>query len=230
MLIAILMTNTDESAFSRAHPMDGEKFSALFWEIRPSWKFEVFNVKDGCFPTQTSQFDGVLITGSPASVRDEAPWIKQLEQLVCRIYAEKTPMFGACFGHQVIATALGGKVGYNPAGWSLGTVQTIWRDSDSATPINLYAAHKEQVVELPDEAAVVSATNGCPIAGFAIGNHVLTTQYHPEMTPDFISALLSEMEKDTDPETINAARHSLKTKADRGKIRDIMVTFFESAR
>ncbi len=230
MLIAILMTNTDDSAFSQAHPGDGEKFSALFRELRPSWKFEVFNVKDGVYPRQTSHFDGVLITGSPASVRDEAPWIKQLEHLVRQIFSEKTPMFGACFGHQVIATALGGKVGYNPAGWSLGTVQTIWCDSDGATPVNLYAAHKEQVVELPEEAAVVSVSPGCPIAGFAIGKHVLTTQYHPEMTPEFISALLSEMEKDTDQETINAARLSLSTKADREKIRNIMVSFFENAR
>ncbi len=229
MLIAILMTNTDESEFAQRHPKDGDKFETLLRELRPLWQFEVFSVKDGRFPGDTGRFDGVLITGSPASVRDGEPWIAQLEDLIRELHALKVPMFGACFGHQAIATALGGKVDCNPGGWELGTVETEFIDGRQKRPLNLYAAHKEQVILAPTGAAVTATAAGCPIAGFAIGDHIATTQYHPEMTPEFIAALLDELERELDPKVIAAAKASLETRADRNEITELMVQFFETA-
>ena len=80
MHLAILMTNTDESAFAQAHPKDGEKFAALIHAVRPDWSCDVFAVKDGVFPDDLAAFDGVMVTGSPASVHDDEPWIGRLRK------------------------------------------------------------------------------------------------------------------------------------------------------
>ncbi len=224
MHLAILMTNTDETPFADDHPRDGEKFQILLNEARPDWTFEIFTVKDGVFPNDISGFDGFIITGSPASVRDGDGWIDQLAELIRDIAAKKKPMYGACFGHQAIAAALGGTIDYNPGGWVLGTVETTI-NADSS--LLIYGAHKEQVMTLPKGAEVSATTPGCPIAGFTIGGHVLTTQYHPEMTDGFIAALVDEMEKDMPRDIIDRARASLVRRADRHEATQQIVTFFE---
>lgn len=225
MHLAILMTNTDETPFADKHPRDGEKFQTLLHEVRPTWTFEVFSVKDGIFPDNISRFDGFVITGSPASVRDGDPWIDQLAEMIRTIIAQRKPMYGACFGHQAIAAALGAKIDDNPDGWVLGTVETTLTDNSARHLI--YGAHKEQVTTLPHGAKVIAKTPGCPIAGFAIDNHVLTTQYHPEMKDEFIAALIEEMEEDLPAETIHAARASLDRPADRVTAAQQIVGFFE---
>jgi GMP synthase-like glutamine amidotransferase len=212
MHIAILMTNTDESTFSQDHPKDGEKFTSLMQLARPDWRYSVHSVKDGAFPDSLEGIDGVLITGSPASVHDGLDWITRLEALIREIVAARLPVYGACFGHQVIATALGGEVGYNPGGYIMGTVHT--QLEDEAAPVAAYAAHKEQVTRLPQGARVVAISPACPVAGFAIGNGVRTTQYHPEMTPDFIAALTDEMADELGADRVQDIKASLALQPD----------------
>lgn len=232
MHIAILVTNTDDSAFAKAHPDDGEKFSLLLQEQRPDWVFSVFSVKDGVFPQDISGFDGFMIGGSPASVLGGADWIDRLESLIREIAAAQIPQFGACFGHQVIAKALGGRLGFNPQGWSFGCVRTdvthsaAWMTGAPAA-LNLYSAHKEQVVEVPQGAEIWSVTEGCPVGGFAIGAHVFTTEYHPEMSPEFIAALVEELAGDMPAEVTKQARASLAVEADRGIVAGWIAQFFE---
>lgn len=117
MHLAILMANTDESEFAARHRTDGEKFAQLFATLRPDWRFSVFSEKDGEFPASLDGIDGLIITGSPASVHDDGPWVAQLMSLIRRIRAEDRPVFGTCFGYQAIAMALGGTVSSNPGGW-----------------------------------------------------------------------------------------------------------------
>jgi len=232
MHLAILVTNTDDSAFARRHPDDGEKFSALLREQRPDWEFSTFAVKDGVFPADITAFDGYLVGGSPASVLGGANWIDRLETLIREIVSARIPLFGACFGHQVIAKALGGRLGYNPDGWSFGRVTTkvanppAWMDGAPAL-VNLYSAHKEQVVEAPEGAEIWSVTDGCPIGGLAIGAHVFTTEYHPEMSPEFIAALVEELASEMPTDVTKHARASLAIKADRDIVANWMVRFFE---
>lgn len=226
MRLAILMTNTDESTFAQQHPDDGQKFSALLHRVRPDWDIQIYSVKDNIFP-DTLDFDGLLITGSPASVHDGAPWITTLEQLVRKAVHKKVPMFGACFGHQVIARALGAKVGHNPDGWVLGRIETKFEEGD--TPVPFYAAHKEQVTTLPEGAKIVARTPGCEIAGFAIDNHVLTTQYHPEMTNSFVTALLDAFADQIGKEITDRAAQTLVNDTDLDALAEWIATFFEQA-
>jgi GMP synthase-like glutamine amidotransferase len=226
MHIAVLVTNTDDSAFAARHPHDGDKFRALLAPLRPDWRFTDYPVKDGVFPATPDGIDGVIITGSPASVHDGAPWIVRLADLIRDMAAQGMPMFGACFGHQAIAKALGGGVDRNPQGWVFGTVATVM---EGLGPIRLYAAHSEQVTALPRGARVTGSSPGCAVASFAIGTRVMTTQYHPEMSPDFIAALIEELAHKLPPQVVRRARASLARPADTDRIAAAMVAFFETA-
>jgi GMP synthase-like glutamine amidotransferase len=232
MRIAILVTNTDESPFAQQHPKDGDKFTALLHLVRPDWETQVFSVKDGDFPDDPALFDGVMITGSPASVHDPEPWVARLMAMIRDVVARGIPLFGACFGHQAIALALGGQVGTNPGGWVFGRTETTlthrkpWMQALPDT-LSLYAAHVEQVTRLPDGAQPLSANPACQSGAFAIGNHVYTTQYHPEMSADFIAALTEEMTEKLPQDVLNTARASLNAPADTEAFAESLARFFE---
>ena len=225
MHIAILMTNTDESEFAQAWPRDGDKFRALISKLRPEWEFTVYAVKDGAFPADLTVYDGFIITGSPASVQDDAPWIGMLLAQIRQIARLAKPMFGACFGHQAIATALGGVVGPNHGGWVLGQTETVM----NGTPIRLYAAHREQVLRLPLGAQSLGGNLDCPIGSFAIGRNILTTQYHPEMTPDFIAALVEHLDGALPGPVIARARASLGSPAETDRMAQKIVDFLDQS-
>lgn len=226
MHIAVLMANTDESAFAQAHPGDGEKFRALLQGCRPDWEVTVFSVKNGVFPPEEARFDGWLITGSPASVNDDAAWIGRLLALIRRLVSDGKPLFGACFGHQAIAKALGGTVGANPGGWVMGLVLTAMEGHG----ISLYAAHREQILALPPGAVVLGGNAECPVGSMAIGPRVLTTQYHPEMSAEFVAALVEAFAAKLPEEVIARARASLRgDKADTGWIAERIAKFYEAA-
>ena len=235
MHLAILMANTDESDFADRHPRDGAKFTALIRSVRPGWTTQVFAVKDGEFPADLTPFDGAIITGSPASVHDPDPWIADLLALIRRMVAARLPVFGACFGHQAVALALGGQVGPNPGGWVLGRTDTHltdpapWMDGLPATT-SLYAAHVEQVTALPAQARALTTSPECPVGGFAMGRHVYTTQYHPEMSPGFIAALIDHLAPAKPADVITRARASLDRPADTQPFADSIARFFEQAK
>lgn len=227
MHIAVLMTNTDDSDFARSHPGDGEKFTAMIHAVRPAWQVSVFSVKDGQFPPDGARFDGWLITGSPASVHDGEDWIARLKTLIRRLDADRAPMFGACFGHQAIAEALGGTVGQNPGGWVFGLTETEME----GVPIRLYASHIQQVLALPPSARLTGGNAECPIGSFAVGDHILTTQYHPEMSHAFIAALVEEYAGDLPPDVTRRARAALAAgRADSVRIAERIARFLEGRR
>lgn len=226
MHIAVLVANTDESAFAQGHPKDGAKFATLLQGLRPDWRVSSFSVKDGEFPGPEAQFDGWIITGSPASVHDSDAWVVQLFGLIRQIVARGDRLFGACFGHQAIALALGGVVGDNPDGWVFGAVDTVMEGQK----MRLYAAHREQVLAVPEGAVVLGGNAECAVGSFAIGRSVLTTQYHPEMTHGFMAALVAEYAGKLPAEVAAQARTSLNTPADRDVIAGRMVRFFEENR
>jgi len=234
MHLAVLMTNTDRSDFSDAHPKDGEKFTAMIHSVRPEWQVTSFDVIDDVFPQDITAFDGVMITGSPASVHDSDAWILRLEGIIREIYASHMPIFGACFGHQAIAKALGGTVENNPGGWVFGVTQAqitarpTWA-SDLPDTLTQYAAHVEQVTTLPDSAEILLISDACPAGGFAIANRVYTTQNHPEMTHEFITALVAEYADKLPADVAQTAEKSLSKHADSLAYAESVARFFEQA-
>lgn len=230
--IAILLTSTDTSDFAKRHPDDGQKFTTLLQPLRPDWVFDVVSVKDGIFPEAADSYDGYVITGSPASVNGPEAWVTELMSLIREIEARRIPMFGACFGHQAIAVALGGSVTKSDKGWGLGTAPTHFdRKAPWMEPFRdhlvLFAAHQEQVEELPDGAEILGGDEFCPVGAYRIGDHVFATEYHPEMTHRFIDELLDELVGKLDSGTLDKAKTTLETPAEGPFFAQWIVNFLE---
>jgi GMP synthase-like glutamine amidotransferase len=231
--IAVLLTNDDTSAFATQFPNDGQKVVQLLQPLRPGWVFEVLPVKDGVWPSDTDAFDGYVITGSPASVNDDRlPWVGQLLDFIRAVDAARQPLIGLCFGHQAVARALGGQVARNAAGWGLGTAPTHWHlDRPWMTPpqatTTLMAAHNEQVTRMPEGAVCLGGSEFCPIGSMQIGQHIWTTQFHPEMPLVFMQALLGYLADKLDAGTMARAHASLANTADVPLFGQWMVQFFD---
>lgn len=190
-------------------PSDLEQIEAGLRAHVPEWRFSHLSVQGGQLPPLPEQVDGLILSGSPSSVNDDAPWIADILSLIRELYAKRVPMLGICFGHQAIAKALGGRVVPREGGWSLGVKPVTWGEE----VLPLCAVHTEEVVALPQRAEVLARTDNCPVSGFQIGTHVLTTQHHPEMSHAFLEAVLDKLEKSgedgPDATTLALARASL---------------------
>lgn len=233
MHIAFLDTNTDRSAFGLSHPSECEKFRALLGGPAPDWRYSDFRVSEGQFPDDLAGYDGVMISGSIASVNDPDAWIARLLDGIRAAKAAEIPVFGACFGHQAIAKALGGEVGKNPQGWVLGPYEThthapaIWMDRGGS--MVLQAAHKEQVLRPPPGTRIHAGTEAVPIGHLSIGNRIFGTQYHPELDRDFMAGLFDEMADLVAPEVLDQARDRLSRDVDDARMARWIVAFFEQA-
>ena len=231
--LAVLLTNNDTSAFAAHFPNDGQKVVQLLQPLRPNWSFEVVPVKDGVLPASPEAFDGYVITGSPASVNDDhLPWVGQLLDFIRAVDAVRQPLIGLCFGHQAVARALGGQVARNAAGWGLGTAPTHWTTTPawmqpSQATTTLMAAHNEQVTRMPEGAVCLGGSDFCPIGSMQIGQHIWTTQFHPEMPLVFMKALLGYLDDKLDADTMARAHASLNNAADVPLFGQWMAQFFD---
>lgn len=157
--------------------------------------FEYFDVRRGRYPGRIEDCDGYLISGSRASVYDEDPWIARLIGFVGELHSARARTVGICFGHQMIAQALGGAVARASGGWGVGvhTWSVVRRESwmDPVLPeIRLLASHQDQVRTLPSRARLLASSTFCPNAAFAVGNHMLALQGHPEFSKAYARFLM----------------------------------------
>lgn len=214
--IAILTTFEGDLPFTARHPDDGAKVAAALGAQRPDWHFDTWRVSDEHWPDDASAYDGIVITGSPASVNDDKPWIARLKQLIRERHARRGAMLGICFGHQAIASALGGRVANSPQGLRVGTVTTrLDRREPWMQPpqdeITLYAAHDEQVVALPTGAERLGGDAGCENGCYRVGRHVFALQYHPEFSHAFMTDLLDAFGEKLAPEALALGRAQVAT-------------------
>ncbi|RYH08910.1 type 1 glutamine amidotransferase [Tropicimonas sp. IMCC6043] len=148
--------------------------------------FQSWAVVDGDMPEDIHAADGWLITGSRHGAYDDLPWIPRLEDFIREIYADGRPLVGICFGHQIIAKALGGKVEKFEGGWSVGRQLYDFEGEEMA----LHAWHQDQVVERPEGARVIGSSDFCENAALIYDNRILTIQPHPEYSSDVLDGLI----------------------------------------
>ncbi len=199
MKIGILVTGHVAEGLRGTH---GE-YDAMFarWLDGHGFTFQGWFVVDGQFPDGPKDADGWLITGSRHGAYEDHDWIAPLEALIRDIVASGRPLVGICFGHQIIAQALGGRVEKAAQGWSVG--RTTY-DTDRG-PLTLDAWHQDQVVELPEGAQVLAASEFCPYAALAYGDKVLSYQAHPEFPADYTIDLLDKRGPGIVPDDLLAA-------------------------
>ena len=162
--------------------------------LGPGFEVESFDVQAGQLPDPGAH-QAVLITGSPAGVYDDYPWIAPLMDFIRA--AKDSKMVGVCFGHQVMAEALGGHVEKSDKGWGAGLHHysmvhpEAW--ADDAGEIAIPASHQDQVVIQPPNTEVVAASDFTPYAALAYTDRpAISFQFHPEFSPAFAQALIEK--------------------------------------
>lgn len=183
MKIGILQTGTAPEALARDHGTYGEMFIRLLGE--DGFSYDIWDVENMHFPPGPEAADGWLITGSKHGAYEDHPFIPPLEELIRAIRDAGRPLIGVCFGHQIIAQALGGRVEKFAGGWSIGPTAYDFGGEE----ITVNAWHQDQVTELPPGARVVAATHFCAHAALSYGDTIFTVQPHPEHTAQFFRDL-----------------------------------------
>lgn len=198
------------------------------------FQFAVYDVCAGAFP-KPAECDGYIITGSRHGVYDRLTWIAPLLDFSRSLFARRIPQLGVCFGHQLVAQALGGAAGKSDKGWGLGLHNwTVENAQDWMRPprdqIALLVSHQDQVLRLPPNARRLWASDFCPNAAFYIGDAVFCMQGHPEFDPPFMRELLEFRRDDVSAEAWQAAYDSAETPPDNAVCADWIGGFFRAAR
>ncbi len=196
MRIGILETGRPPEELDR-HGSYPEMFERL---LGPDFAYRAFPVVDGVFPERVDEMNGWLVTGSRFGAYDPEPWIRRLEDFLRDALAARIPVVGICFGHQVLASALGARVEKAEAGWGVGphTYRILerphWMEGDAkaeaTSDFTLNTMHQDQVLTLPEGGRLIATSAFCPIAGLAYGDRAISFQPHPEFDNAFERELI----------------------------------------
>lgn len=165
------------------------------WLDLPTAQISSWAVLDGELPDDPAACDLWVITGSRFGAYEGHPWIPPLEAFIRAVRDAGGKMFGICFGHQILAQALGGTVEKSAKGWGVGVHQyqpQNWPADLGPEPGNiaLQAFHQDQVTTRPDGAQIVATSPFCENAALWYPGFALTFQAHPEYTASFARALI----------------------------------------
>ncbi len=191
MKVAILETGVPPDPLKAQFGSYPDMFVDL---LGAEYEYQTFDAQKGHFPDPAAH-DACLITGSPAGVYDALPWIAPLMEFIRN--AGQMKMIGVCFGHQVMAQALGGQVIKSPKGWAAGLNRyeivhpQSWTHGEHEVAVP--ASHQDQVVVQPPSTRVVAASDFTPFAALAWTDRpAISFQFHPEFSPAYAKALIDK--------------------------------------
>ncbi|XP_038977133.1 gamma-glutamyl peptidase 3-like isoform X1 [Phoenix dactylifera] len=201
---ALLLAAKDSAYVKKIYGGYFNVFVEAFGDEGETW--DIYRVIDGEFPgvKELDGYDGFVISGSPHDAYGNDPWILRLCFLLQTLDAMQKRVLGICFGHQVLCRALGGRVGKAYGGWDIGVrkvsmmedlsqykfLQGLEEFPHSALIIE---CHQDEVWEVPSGAEVLAFSERTGVEMFAIGDHVLGIQGHPEYTKDILHNLIDQL-------------------------------------
>lgn len=162
--------------------------------------FRTWRVVEMEFPADVHAADGWLLTGSRHGAYEDHAFIPPLEAFIRDAFAARVPLVGVCFGHQIIAQAMGGKVEKFGKGWAVGATEYDF----GGQTLTLNAWHQDQVTQVPEGAKVIASNDFCANAALLYDDRALTVQAHPEFRPDFIDGLMRTRGKGVVPDALMA--------------------------
>ena len=199
MIIGVLETGPVATALQPAYGRYGRMFETMMRPHFPDAEFAYIAVYDGELPVAPDAATAWIITGSKFGAYETHPWIPPFEEFLRAVYAARIPMAGICFGHQILAQALGGTVVKSEKGWGLGTHRyQITRSPNwmkfTSDIYTSHAIHQDQVTAIPDDATVLATSDFCEYAALAYGDpdapNAITLQPHPELDAEFVERLI----------------------------------------
>lgn len=176
-------------------------FAAWFRQaIDPEIPLEVLDTRtDACDARRLDGVEAVVISGSPHSVYEDHPWIPALSAFVREaVVHRRMPVLGVCFGHQLLASALGGRVTRNPRGREMGTITVELNERGQQEALfeqlparfTAHATHQDTVAEPPPGAVVFGRSSLDDCQAFRVHNAV-GVQFHPEVTADMLRGYIA---------------------------------------
>jgi len=193
-----------------------QMFTQLFSRYAPQIQLEYFDVRNGEFPASTTACEAFVCTGSRFSVYDDEGWIQELKGFVRQLRDADKPFVGICFGHQMMAEALGGKVEKAAQGWGIG-VRALnvvkaenWMQPQQAS-CGIQYTHRDQVVRLPENSVLLGESDHCPVAMFRVGERMLGIQGHPEFPARYAEVLIRGRTELIGEDKVNAAQFNAPT-------------------
>ncbi|GAA0291451.1 type 1 glutamine amidotransferase [Rhodovulum strictum] len=179
------------------------------------------------FPASPHDAGGWLITGSRHGVYEDHPFIPPLEGFIRAAVDAAVPVVGICFGHQIIARALGGQVEKFVGGWSVGACDY----RIEGRPFRLNAWHQDQVIRPPDGAETIGSNDFCAHAALIYGDRAFSVQSHPEFDSGFIAGLMQTRGAGLVPDDLlDAARARLDLPTDSDAMAARIARFFTERR
>ncbi|GAB2802211.1 GMP synthase [Halomonas shantousis] len=196
MRIGLLQCDDVAEELQPRHGNYPEMFERVFAAIDPTLEFRHWRCHDGDIPDDVEATDAWLITGSKFGVNDGHAWIESLCGFVRELWQAGKPLVGVCFGHQLIAKALGGAVDRCERGWGVGmsfnrlTTRAEWMEPWQEG-LDLVVSHQDQVVQLPEKATVLAESDFCPVYLMQVGETFLGIQGHPEFAKAYSADLIA---------------------------------------
>ena len=147
------------------------------------------------------QLSGVIVTGSHAMVSHREPWSEKTGQWLRQLVAHRTPVLGICFGHQLLADALGGEAGDHPVGMEIGTVQVELQPEAADDPLtrglpqrfDAHVVHRQSALRLPKDAVRLAGNAFEPTQAFRIGDSAWGVQFHPEFDDEIMRGYVEHL-------------------------------------
>lgn len=195
-------------------------------------ELRVFDLTANEFPDDGAlgDLDGWMISGSRRSVCEDEGWIRSLESLTGELVEAQRPLAGICFGHQMVARALGGAVEPAAVGWGVGGRRFDVVDAapwmDDGPTFTLIMSHQDQVTRLPEQARLVATADYCPVGAYRIGDRVFCVQGHPEWVPELSRVLMARRRDRIGAERVDAALASLDGPLDQDRVAGWIAGFF----
>lgn len=210
-------------------------FERMFDATDNGFSYDHVTVGDSGVLPDPSGLEAIAITGSPAGVYDDLPWIEPLRDFIRAAYEAGTPMVGICFGHQIMADALGGDVRKSEKGWGLGrhsysVAQRPGFMADAPGTLAVACSHQDQVITAPESAEVILSTPFTPNAGlYYRSGKALSFQPHPEFPEDYARALLEWRRGRIADEQVDKALSSFDIQSNSDLLRTYIGRFLKTA-
>ncbi|GLR92802.1 MULTISPECIES: type 1 glutamine amidotransferase [Bradyrhizobium] len=227
--ITIIETGLVPQEHRERHGSFPDIFARMIRAEDPTATVDVVSIPNGDALPDPRKVEAILITGAAAGVYDELDWMAPLEDFVRKAYVNRTPMVGVCFGHQLIAQALGGTVRKSDKGWGIGRhVYHVLPENgvvDGET-IAIPCSHQDQVIEAPSDALTILSSDFTPHAGLLYANGTtLTVQPHPEFDVAFAEVCCELRDGKAPEDVVATARASLAEPMDNAKLGGAITRF-----